>query len=302
MGKAILLPHRLNEYLFETRKLFLYLLGYALNGCGYLPCFEVGFEYGVQLQHYLFGGEVNIVLLLDLQYRFISFGQGKYFADQFATGGLAHQQALALAYQYVGDSYEDGADEHGSSPVVMRVLKVAPQENAEEGDNKPQHIADVAQQHDEDGGIFALPHRYPETIAIATLLVEGPQGTYHRYSGEHESYCQYSIVPAGAAIELRPPEAEQPLVKGDAATHGKDDERYNKRPEIELPAIAKGPGFVGPLTADTHAPDEQELADSVYYRMDTLGQHRGAARECRRYEFGRCNAYIHYQRYVNKRP
>lgn len=98
---------------------------------------------------------------------------------------------------------------------------------------------------------------------------------------------------------MRVEDLVNPLVDGDAGADGKDQDRDDKGPEIELDAIAEGVLLVGGLPGLFQPVQQETLVARVDQRVDALRHHGGGAGPCGGNELGDGNEEVADERGVN---
>jgi hypothetical protein len=95
-------------------------------------------------------------------------------------------------------------------------------------------------------------------------------------------------------------QVQNSFVDRDAAAAREDHHRHDQCPEVQLLAVAEGVLFIGRLLAQADSQEQQAAVAGIDNRVNSFGQHGGAAAEPCGRELGRGDDQIRDQRRIDR--
>src|SRR5690349_23301454 len=275
---------RVEEYVPHAR---IALLDRARQPRDRVPCFGrrlLAVKADLQREDHVVGPHVQRGDAADRRDRRVGADQCAQVLRGALLDALADEQALAFEHHHGGDRAQQQADQDRRCAVDPRHPEAVAQEDAREGDCKPDERGRVLEHHRERRGVLAALDRLNDA-APALFLAKRMEPEVPRDRLEHDGDADDRIVPnarLGGFLSANVTDAGH---DGHAAADGEEHEPDGQRPEIQLVPVAERVLGVGGLAARVDAVEHQRVVRRIDQRMDRLRQHRGTAGYGRRDEF-----------------
>ena len=191
-------------------------------------------------------------------------------------GSLAGQQTLAFIGQKRCGNDEDAADDQRGDPVEDRQAQHIGQRDAGERRDEAEQGRRILEQHREDGRVLAAPGRgkpAPPALGSAKLTKGDDPGA----DLEQHRDAKHDVIDIHMLDPVRVAQLVQALDERDHRAKAEDHHGDDKRPEIQLEAVAERMLRVGRAPRPTQSVKQQQLVSGIDGRVNGFAQHCRAA-------------------------
>ena len=203
----------------------------------------------------------------------------------FRRGGLADQQALALAGQEDRRCRKQKADADRGDAVERGHGEILRRRNTGCRDDDTDQRGAVLQKHDEGRRVLAAYERVPET-GFPLDLAEIAEGDKPARPFEHKGEAEHDVVDRRIGAGIGRDHMLDALIEGEPGAERKDQHGDDEAPEIQFAPMAEGMLAVRRLLRPVLAVKQEQFVAGVDEGMEALAEHRRAAGKQRGGEFG----------------
>ena len=205
--------------------------------------------------------------------------------DDLPVGALPDQKPFCFVSKPDGCAAQDKTDGNGSETVVHRVSCDLCHINTQKSHAKSEEGGRILKQNDEEGRVFTASYSLqvsPFALGAGKFPECEKPGRSFKQASKAKNDVVHFRVPRHGWVK----DVHDPLVKGDAGSHGKDEDSDHEAPEVDLLTVPEGKVLVSRGLGAFKTVKKKDLVPGIHKGVDPLREHGGTAGYDRSDELG----------------